>query len=90
MPVLLIGIHMLDALEAPEADLVVEGEAISCLRTDSLLPMELAHSYLTFPSNTLTKWQNNFIKHWNLAGSLSGAKDIYLILILFFLGSFEY
>ena len=68
---LLIGIHMLDALEAPEADLVVKGEAISGLRTDSLLPMELAHGYLTFPSNTLTKWQNNFIRHWNLAGLMS-------------------
>ena len=75
LPDLLIGIHMLDALKAPEADLVVEGEAISGLRTDSLLPMELAHSYLTFPSNTLTKWQNNFIKHC-LAGLLSGNKDI--------------
>lgn len=61
MPVLLVGIHMLDALEAPEVDPVVECEAISGLRTDSLLPMELAHSYLTFSSNTLTKWQNNLL-----------------------------
>ena len=53
LPVLRVSIQMLDALGAPEADLVVNREAISGFRTDSLLLAKFAHSYLTFCSDTL-------------------------------------
>ena len=53
---------MLDALGAPEADLVVHREAISGFRTDSLLLAEFAHSYLTFCSDTLMKCQKQHIR----------------------------
>ena len=55
LPVLHVSIQMLDALGAPEADLVVHREAISGFRTDSLLLAEFAYSYLTFCSDTLNE-----------------------------------
>ena len=53
LPVLFVSIQMLNAFGASEADLLVWCEAISSRRTESLLFVEFANSYLTFSTDTL-------------------------------------